>query len=101
MILGRERSTETPNENCRVLIKIGSTTKATSLKDLEENYKIQPEWKVIEDGGVLSVPVAEFRMTKLPPPGPSGKVMFPQKTIQGGGKKIDDFPVTETTEKLN
>ena len=100
VIIGRERLTETPDESCRVLIKIGSTTKETSLKDLEEDYKIKPEWKVIEDGGVLSVPVAEFRMTNPPKPDSSGKVMFRQKPIQGGGKKIDDFPVIETAEKL-
>ena len=55
MILGRERSTETPDENCRVLIKIGSTTKETSLKELVEDYKNQPEWQVIEDGDGLGV----------------------------------------------
>ena len=40
----------------------------TSLKELEENYARKPEWKVIEDGGVLSIPVEEFRMTNPPHP---------------------------------
>ena len=33
------------------------------MKELEENYASKPEWKVIEEGGVLSIPVEEFRMT--------------------------------------
>ena len=46
----------------KVLIKKGPTSVETSLKDLEENYASKPEWKVIERGGVLCVPVEEFRM---------------------------------------
>ena len=44
---------ETPDENCRVLIKKGPVSVETSLKELEDNYERKPEWKVIEDGGVL------------------------------------------------
>ena len=44
---------ETPDENCRVLIKKGPVSVETSLKELEENYASKLEWKVIEDGGVL------------------------------------------------
>ena len=46
-----------PDENLRVLIKKGPKSVETSLKELEENYASKPEWKVIENGGVLSVPV--------------------------------------------
>ena len=57
-----------PDENLRVLIKKGPVSVETSLKDLEENYASKPEWKVIEEGGVLSIPVEEFRMTNPPHP---------------------------------
>ena len=40
----------------------------TSLKELEENYASKAEWKVIEGGGVLSVPVEEFRIINPPKP---------------------------------
>ena len=46
----------------KVLIKKGPVSVETSLKELEENYARKPEWKVIEEGGVLSIPVQEFRM---------------------------------------
>ena len=57
---------ETPDETCRVLIKKGPVSVETSLKELEENYESKPEWKVIEEGGVLSIPVEEFRMINPP-----------------------------------
>jgi hypothetical protein len=56
-----------PDENLRVLIKKGPVSEETSLKELEENYARKPEWKVIEEGGVLSIPVEEFRMIINPP----------------------------------
>ena len=59
---------ETLDANLRVLINKGPTKEETSLKELEENYAIKPEWKVIEGGGVLSVPVEEFRMINPPKP---------------------------------
>ena len=40
----------------------------TSLKELEDDYESKPEWKVIEDGGVLSIPVEELRMENPPRP---------------------------------
>ena len=43
-----------PDEDKIVLIKKGPVSVETSLKELEENYARKPEWKVIEDGGVLS-----------------------------------------------
>ena len=53
------------DENLRVLIKKGPVSVETSLKELEESYERKPEWKVIEDGGVLSIPVEEFRTMAL------------------------------------
>ena len=47
------RPKETPDENCRLLIKKGPVSVETSLKELEENYASKPEWKVIEEGGGL------------------------------------------------
>ena len=60
-----KRSQETPDENLRVLIKKGPVSVLTSLKELEDNYERKPEWKVIEEGGVLSIPVEELRMQNL------------------------------------
>ena len=57
-----------PDETLRVLVKKGPVSVETSLKELEENYARKPEWKVIEDGGVLSIPAEEFRMTNPPHP---------------------------------
>ena len=74
------RPMETPDENHRVLIKKGPVSVDTSLKELEEDYKNKPEWKLIMDGGVLSVPVEEFRMENLPKPDHSGQIGFKEKT---------------------
>ena len=43
------RPKEAPDDNLRVLIKRGPVSVETSLKDLEDNYKSKPEWKLIED----------------------------------------------------
>ena len=63
-----ESPLENPDENLRVLIKKGPVSVETSLKEVEENYASKPEWKVIEEGGVLSIPVEEFRMINPPKP---------------------------------
>ena len=52
-----------PDEGKKILIKKGPVSLETSLKELEENYARKPEWKVIEEGGVLSIPVEEFRIS--------------------------------------
>ena len=92
---------ETPDENCRVLIKKGPVSVETSLKELEENYERKPEWKVIEDGGVLSIPVEELRMENPPRPDrSSGQVIFKEKK-GGGGNQIESYPVAQTVENLN
>ena len=59
---------EPPDEYLRVLIKKGPVSEETSLKQLEEAFASTPEWKVIENGGVLSVPVEEPRMLNPPKP---------------------------------
>ena len=53
-----------PDENLRVLIKKGPVSVETSLKELEEDYAGKPEWKVIEEGGVLSIPVEDDQPLK-------------------------------------
>ena len=57
------RPKATPDENCRVLIKKGPESVETSLKELEDIYENKPEWKVIEDGGVLSIRIGEIFVT--------------------------------------
>ena len=89
-----------PDENLRVLIKRGPVSVKTSLKELEENYASKPEWKVMEEGGVLSIPVEEFRMINPPKPDREGGVKF-QKKQGAGGKQIDSYPVGQTVGNLN
>ena len=80
------RSKEAPDETCRVLIKKAPVPVETSLKELEDFYKTKPEWKLIEEGGVLSIPVEELRMENLPRPDRSGRVVFKEK--KGGGVAV-------------
>ena len=89
-----------PKENCRVLVKMGPVSVETSLKELDDNYERKPEWKVIEDGGVLSIPVEELRMENPPRPDRSGQVVFKEKK-GGGGKQIESYPVVQTIDNLN
>ena len=94
------RSKEVPDENCRVLIKKGPVSVEMSLKELVDNYERKPEWKVIEDGGVLSIPVEELRMENPPRPDRSGQVVFKEKK-GGGGKQIERYPVGQTIENTH
>ena len=55
-----------------MLIKKGPVD--TSLKELEDNYQSKPEWNMIEDGGVLSIPV--LRMQNPPAPDSSGQLFL-------------------------
>ena len=66
---------ESPPINLKVLIKKGPVSVETSLKELDDNYASKPEWKMIEDGGVLGVPVEEFRMMNPPQPGNFGRAI--------------------------
>ena len=68
---------------------------------LEDIYESKPEWKVIEDGGVLSIPVEELRMQNPPRPDrSSGQVVFKEKK-GGGGKQIESYSVGQTIDDLN
>ena len=84
-----------------VLIKLGPTSKETSHKELEENYASKPEWRVIEGGGVLSIPVEEFRMINPPKPDRSGNIEFGKKKGKGAGNLIESYPVSQTIANLN
>ena len=84
-----------PDEEKQVLIKKGPVSVETSLKELEEDYASKPEWKVIEDGGVLSIPVEEFRMIDPQKPGNFGKAKGKK------GTKIENYTVGQTIENLN
>ena len=94
------RAKETPEENLRALIKKGPLSVETSLKQLEHNYESKPEWKLIEDGRVLSIPVEELRMENPPRPDRSGQVVFKEKK-GGGGKQIESYPVGQTIDNIN
>ena len=94
------KSASAPDENCRISIKKGPVNVETSLKELEEDYESKPEWKLIKEGGVLSVPVEELRMENLPKPDRSGQVVFKEKR-GGGGKQIESYPVGQTIDNLN
>ena len=95
-----ESPLNTPDENLRMLIKRGPVSVDTSLKELEENYASKPEWKVIEDGGVLSIPVEEFRMINPPKPDQTtGKVEFRKKNV--GKTQIENYPIGQTITNLN
>ena len=74
-----------PDTNKTALIKMAGET---SLKELEEKYAKKHEWKVIEGGGVLSVPVEEFRMINPPKPDREGKVRFEEKKGKGIGNLL-------------
>ena len=81
------------DENLRLLIKKGPVSMETSLRELEENYASKPEWKVIEGGGVLSVPVEEFRMINPPKPDRRGYVKFVERKGKRAENLIESFPV--------
>ena len=75
---------QSPDENLRVLIKKGPVSVETSLKELEEIYAGGANWKKIEEGGVLSIPLEEFRMINPPKPNHSGCVAFDKKKAKKG-----------------
>ena len=89
------------DENLRLLIKKGPVSLETSLRELEENYASKPEWKVIEGGGVLSVPVEEFRMINPPKPDREGNVKFEDKKGKGAKNKIEKYSIAQTIPNLN
>ena len=95
-----ESSMDTPDENCRILIKKGPGSVKASLKELEEAYESTPEWKMVKEGGVLSVPVEELRMENPPKPDRSGQVVFNEKR-GGGGNQIEHYNIVQTVSYPN
>ena len=90
----------TPKGTKRVLIKKGPVSVESSLKELEDFYASRPEWEVIKEGGVLSVPVQEYRLMNPPNPDRDGNVVFGQR--KGSTRKqIDHYTVAETIGNLN
>ena len=83
---------QTPDENLRILIKKGPNKENTSLKELDENYASKKEWKVIEGGGVLSIPMEELRMINPPRPDALGNVRFVEKRGKGAKNQIEGYP---------
>ena len=96
-----ESVTKKLDRNKIVLIKKGPSSMETSLEGLEEIYAKKPEWKSIEDGGVLSIPIEEFRMINPPKPDRFGNVDFGKKRGRGAGNLIESYPITETEASLN
>jgi len=86
------------DEKFRVLINKGPMSVETSLKELEDIYAGGANWRVIEDGGVLSVPVEELRMIDPPLPNRAGQIDF---GMGGNGNKIENYTVGQTIEHLN
>ena len=75
----------------KVLIRTGpGKGKEMGLMELEEDFTSNPNWKVIEKGGVLSIPVEEFRMINPPKPDRKGKVEFEKKKAGTGGMAIEN-----------
>ena len=95
-----ERPAEPLDENYKVFVKKGPMSVETSLKEVEEAYESTPEWKMVKEGGVLSVPVEEFRMENPPKPDRSGQVVFNEKR-GGGGNQIERYLVVQTVSNLN
>ena len=89
-----------PDGNFRALIKKGPISLETSLRELEQFYEKKAEWKVINNGRVLSVPVEELRMEKTPQPNHSGQITFREKK-GGGGKQIEYYPIAQTIHHMN
>ena len=89
------------SEHLRVSIKKGPVSVETSLSQLEEIYENKSEWKLIAEGGVLTVPVEEFRMINLPSPDRKGNVAFAEKKGKGAANQIENYPVAQTVKSLN
>ena len=89
---------QTLDEEFKVLIKKGPMSVETSLKELRENFAGKGNWRQIQEGGILSVPLDEFWMIDPPQPNQAGQVVFGRG---GKGTKIENYSVVQTIEKLN
>ena len=86
-------------ESKTIIIRKGpSVSVETSLRELEDIYEKTPEWDLVSNGGVLSVPVEELRTTNLPKPGPDGCLDFSK--MKKGAHVIQNFPVGQTIQNL-
>ena len=85
---------EPPDQNMRISIKSRQGAMETSLKGLGDIYKQKPEWKMMEEGWVWSVPVEEFRMQNPLRPDAKGNLDFEKR--KGGAKQIEGYSVAET-----
>ena len=63
----------------RAKINSGPTSVETCLEDLEVSFSKQQEWKVIKEGGVLNIPIEEFRLEHRPKPNHKGETQFGRK----------------------
>ena len=102
------------DEEKRILIKKGPVSAKTSLREIEIHYKSRPEWRVVEEGGVLSIPVEEFRMVKPSPKWTQavqetkkqgllekvGKIFSKAPRNKPSMRDIEHYPVGVTSEKL-
>ena len=89
------------DENFKILIRTGPMSKETSLKEIEESYASTAAWRKIEDGGILGIPLEEFRMIHPPRPDQkSGQFDF-GKGQHGKGAKIENYTVAETITNLS
>ena len=75
------KSVATPDENCRISIKKGPVSVETSLKELEEDYESKPEWRLIKEGGVLSLQSPKNLGGRVALP--SGKFLRVRKAFAG------------------
>ena len=85
---------EPPDQNLRILVKSRQGSTETSLKGLEDLYEKKPEWKIMEEGGLWSVPVEELRMQNPLRPDARGNLDFERR--KGGAKHIEGYSVGET-----
>ena len=93
--------TQSLDEEVRILIRKGPVSEESSLRKLEEVYGSTSSWKTIEDGGILKIPLQEFRMIHPPQPDlASGQIDF-GKAQGERGTKIENYTVAQTSENLN
>ena len=83
-----------------ILKESPSSTPFINLKDIETKFEETDEWKDVKEGGVLPIPVLEYRLQKPPRPNPDGKVEFEKKKKKQKTKTIDSYSIAETTTRM-